>query len=79
MLKIIKFLIWMGKDSALKELYRTVQLAESSAYNFYRESVGENDPFFQKYWEGKRNAYTEVLETIKLIMEREENGKKNLK
>ena len=74
MLKVIKFFIWMGKESVLKELHGLVHVAEMEAFNNSRLASEHQGNRNNVFYEGKASAYCDVLETINRIMEREKNG-----
>jgi len=74
MLKMIKFFIWMGKESVLKELSGLVRVAEMDAFNNCRRTSDHNDAEHKMFWDGKVRAYSDVLDTINRMMEREKHG-----
>ena len=74
MLKVIKFFIWMGKESVLKELHGLVHVAEMDAFNNCRRASNHNDDGNQMFYNGKARAYADVLDTINRRMEREKHG-----
>ena len=78
MLKMIKFFIHLGKVMALKELDGCVNSAENIAFNLYIHADPE-EPNTISFNKGKVNAYIDVLETIKMILEKEEHGYKKEK